>query len=126
MTRHTANVSPSAPRLPQAEDTTIYDTAMYFFKHRTLHLQHNEIRLLRIEKSADKNPPTKLTLRHVRLSNDLEYSAASYAWGAESPACQVSIHYEDGEEGLFPVSQNLYDFLLAARWSWDRWTAQWL
>ncbi|KAJ4993751.1 hypothetical protein SVAN01_00805 [Stagonosporopsis vannaccii] len=104
---------------------------MTSFKHRPLNVRNKEIRILCIERN-NNNEPIRVVIRHVRLDETLEFFALSYAWGPESPTFDIIVCDADGSQGVFPVRENLHEFLLAARRSGSRdgltkvWASAWI
>ena len=94
------------------------------YEYRPLDKDTSEVRLLRIENTADEAVPA-ITLRHANLDSGEKFNALSYAWGEESPIFPIKI-CDGAISGSLHVRENLYDFLRLAQTSKDDWSSEWI
>lgn len=69
-------------------------------------LKHNEIRLVRLKKSALENWFECLLISKTLESSALEYMALSYVWGSSKLSCSIRIQGKD-----HPITANLFNAL---------------
>lgn len=94
------------------------------YRHRPLNPATGEIRLLRVDPALREDGCICITIKHIFLNDEAEFTALSYTWGAESPNYNIHIRGAGSIGATFNVRENLYDFLQEIRkddleeWFW--------